>query len=272
MITACSSWTDCSRNTVPGKKSFILQIFDRSFGHYHARRTRRIDIRQTSCIKIHRPDFHCRHPQCGDHFTGAHPVSFHFLISNRVKKHRFPWTASGLLKSIFSLSYFAAGSLIVTGCGLILVKWNPFKNEKAKTLYHRILAAYTWSVIYIMGNVKKKIMNPEQEQLLKPAVLIANHQSFLDILIMTMLYPKVILLTNEWVWNSPLFGKLVKLAGYYPVAKDIENGISELQEKVQAGYSIVVFPKEPARRTPISEDFTKGHFFSRKNYSLTCCR
>jgi len=196
------------------------------------------------------------------------PFLFHFLISNRVKKHRFPWTASGLLKSVFSLSYFAAGSLIVTGCGLILVKWNPFKNEKAKTLYHRILAAYTWSVIYIMGNVKKKIMNPEQEELLKPAVLIANHQSFLDILIMTMLHPKVILLTNEWVWNSPLFGKLVKLAGYYPVAKGIENGISELQEKVQAGYSIVVFPE--GTRTPDAHirRFHKGAFFLAEKLQL----
>jgi 1-acyl-sn-glycerol-3-phosphate acyltransferase len=196
------------------------------------------------------------------------PFLFHFLITNRVKKNRFPWTASGIFKSVFSLSYFALGSLIVTGCGLILVKWNPFKNGKAKTFYHRILAAYTWSVLYIMGNVKKKIINPGKEAFSKPAVLIANHQSFLDILVMTRLHPKVILLTNDWVWNSPLFGKLVKLAGYYPVARGIENGISELQEKVRAGYSIVVFPE--GTRTPDARirRFHKGAFFLAEKLQL----
>ena len=196
------------------------------------------------------------------------PFLFNFLISNRVRQDRFPWTASGLFKSIFSLSYFALGSLIVTGCGFILIKWNPFKKEKAKILYHRLLAAYTWSVLYIMGNVKKKILNPENERFSKAAVVIANHQSFLDILIMTMLYPRVILLTNDWVWNSPLFGKLVKLAGYYPVAKGIENGIDELEEKVKAGYSIVVFPE--GTRTPDARirRFHKGAFFLAEKLQL----
>ncbi len=201
------------------------------------------------------------------------PFMFHFLITNRVRKKRFPWTAAGLVKSIFSLSYFALGSLIVTGCGLVLVKWNPFnkgenKNGTGKRIYHRILSAYTWSVIYIMGNVKKKIINPEREGLSKPCIMIANHQSFLDILIMTMLFPNVVLLTNEWVWNSPLFGKLVRMAGYYRVADGIENGIGRLAEKVRSGYSIVVFPE--GTRTPDAQikRFHKGAFFLAEKLQL----
>jgi 1-acyl-sn-glycerol-3-phosphate acyltransferase len=201
------------------------------------------------------------------------PFMFHFLITNRVKKQRFPWTASGLFKSIFSLSYFALGSLIVTGCGLILVQWNPFnrgenKNGLGKRLYHRILSAYTWSVLYIMGNVKKKIINPQHEDLSRPAVMIANHQSFLDILIMTMLYPNVVLLTNEWVWNSPLFGKLVKMAGYYRVAEGIENGIDRLSEKVILGYSIVVFPEGTRTTDAQIKRFHKGAFFLAEKLQL----
>ncbi|MDP4249582.1 MAG: 1-acyl-sn-glycerol-3-phosphate acyltransferase [Bacteroidota bacterium] len=201
------------------------------------------------------------------------PFMFHFLITNRVKKKRFPWTAAGVFKSIFSLSYFALGSLIVTGCGYILIKWNffetgKFKEGRGKKLYHRILSAYTWSVLYIMGNVKKEIVNPLKEDFSRPAVVIANHQSFLDILIMTMLYPRVVLLTNEWVWNSPLFGKLVKLAGYYPVAEGIENGIDTLAEKVRRGYSVVVFPE--GTRTPDAriKRFHKGAFFLAEKLNL----
>ncbi len=196
------------------------------------------------------------------------PFFFHFLISNRIRKNHFPWTASGLFKSIFSLSYFALGSWLVTAIGFILVKWNPLAGSKSKILYHRILSNYTWSVLYIMGNVKKKIINPQNEDFSKPAVLIANHQSFLDILVMTLLYPKVILLTNDWVWNSPVFGKLVRIAGYYPVAKGIENSTEYLEQQVRAGYSIAVFPEGTRSADEHIKRFHKGAFFIAEKLGL----
>ncbi|HEY4936664.1 MAG TPA: 1-acyl-sn-glycerol-3-phosphate acyltransferase, partial [Puia sp.] len=196
------------------------------------------------------------------------PFFFDFLIRNRIRDGRFPWTAAGLSKSVFSLSYFVLGSLIVTICGCLLVKWNPIAKSKARYLYHRILSAYTRSVLYIMGNVKKKIINPQKEDFSKPAVLIANHQSFLDILIMTMLHPKVVLLTNNWVWNSPLFGWLVRMAGYYPVARGIENSLEYLEERVKAGYSIAVFPEGTRSPDEHIKRFHKGAFFIAEKLNL----
>jgi 1-acyl-sn-glycerol-3-phosphate acyltransferase len=196
------------------------------------------------------------------------PFFFQFLITNRVKKGYPPWTAAGLLKSVFSLSYFAIGSWIVTILGLFLVKWNPLAGRRAKYLYHKILSSYTWSVLYIMGNVKKKIINPQREDFSGPCVMIANHQSFLDILVMTMLYPRVILLTNNWVWNSPVFGLLVRIAGYYPVAKGIENSIDYLEQQVKAGYSIAVFPEGTRSPDEKIRRFHKGAFFIAEKLDL----
>jgi 1-acyl-sn-glycerol-3-phosphate acyltransferase len=196
------------------------------------------------------------------------PFFFDFLIRNRIQKGHYPWTASGLFKSVFSLSYFALGSWIVTVFGFILVKWNPFSGPGARYLYHRILSAYTWSVIYIMGNVQKKIINPQQEDFSKPAVVIANHQSFLDILIVTMLHPKLVLLTNNWVWNSPFFGRLVRMAGYYPVARGIESSIEYLREQVKAGYSIAVFPEGTRSPDEHIRRFHKGAFFIAEKLGL----
>ena len=196
------------------------------------------------------------------------PFFFQFLITNRVKKGHFPWTAAGLFKSIFSLSYFAAGSWLVTGAGFILIKWNPFKKSGAKYLYHRMLSAYTWSVLYIMGNVKKKIINERKENFSKPCVLIANHQSFLDILVMTMLNPKTILLTNNWVWNSPVFGQLVRIAGYYPISNGIENSIDYLEEQVKAGYSIAIFPEGTRSPDEQIRRFHKGAFYIAEKLGL----
>ena len=196
------------------------------------------------------------------------PFFFDFLIRNRIRNRYFPWTAAGLFKSVFSLSYFAFGSMLVTILGFFLIKLNPFGKSRAKYIYHRILSAYTWSVLYIMGNVKKKIINPQHENFSKPVILIANHQSFLDILILTMLYPKTILLTNNWVWNSPIFGWLVRMAGYYPVARGIENSIDYLEEQVKAGYSIAVFPEGTRSPDDHIRRFHKGAFFIAEKLNL----
>jgi uncharacterized protein len=196
------------------------------------------------------------------------PFLFNFFIQNRVNKGLFPWTITGLFKSIFSLSYFALGSLMVTAIGYVFVKWNPIARKTTKYLYHRILSAYTWSVLYIMTNVKKKIINPNNEDFSHPVVLIANHQSFLDILILTLLHPKVILLTNNWVWNSPVFGRLVRIAGYYPVSRGIENSIDYLSVLVKAGYSIAVFPEGTRSSDQEIKRFHKGAFYIAEKLQL----
>ena len=119
-----------------------------------------------------------------------------------------------------------------------------------------------------MGNVKKRIINPGNEQLRQPAVIISNHQSFLDILVSTMLHPKVILLTNQWVWRSPVFGSVVRLADYYPVADGAEGAIEKLRQRVNQGYSIVVYPEGTRSPDPVIKRFHKGAFYIAEQLGL----
>jgi 1-acyl-sn-glycerol-3-phosphate acyltransferase len=115
-------------------------------------------------------------------------------------------------------------------------------RKKGKHVYHYILSKFAWSMVYIMMNVKKKIINPQYANFSEPAIIISNHQSFLDILSLVMLHPKLILLTNNWVWNSPVFGAVVRMADFYPVANGAENSVELLANRVKHGYSVVVFP------------------------------
>ncbi|MBO9727684.1 MAG: 1-acyl-sn-glycerol-3-phosphate acyltransferase [Chitinophaga sp.] len=196
------------------------------------------------------------------------PFLFNWLITNRVRKGYAPWTFKGWTLSVFSFTYFTIGCLLLTVIGTLLIRLNPFNKEKGKVLYHRILSAYTHSVLYIMGNVKKRIINPTNEKLAKPAVIISNHQSFLDILVSTMLHPKVILLTNQWVWRSPVFGAVVRLADYYPVAEGAEGAIEKLRERVKQGYSIVVYPEGTRSPDPAIKRFHKGAFYIAEQLGL----
>ncbi len=196
------------------------------------------------------------------------PFLFDLLITRRIKNGLQPITCWSLAKSVFAFLYFVIGSLILTIIGLVIVKFNPFAGEKSKYLFHWLMCKYTWSLMYIMGNVTKKINNPGAENFSQPAVIISNHQSFLDILSIVMLHPKIILLTNDWVWNSPIFGFVVKMADYFPVNKGIETNMNALRDRVKNGYSIAVFPEGTRSYDGTMKRFHKGAFYLAEELGL----
>jgi 1-acyl-sn-glycerol-3-phosphate acyltransferase len=187
------------------------------------------------------------------------PFLFNLLIKNRVQKKRFPWTLSGFVISVFAFTYFVSGCMLSSLIGLVLIKLNPFKGERSKYVYHAILSKFCWSMMYIMPNLTKRVVNKDTFD--KPAVVISNHQSFLDILVLIMQHPKLILFTNHWVWNSPVFGAVVRMAGYFPVVEGVEQNIDELAEKVKRGYSMVIFPEGSRSPDGKMKRFHKGAFF-----------
>lgn len=77
----------------------------------------------------------------------------------------------------------------------------------------------------------------------KPSVLICNHQSHLDLIYLLCLSPRLIFLTNDWVWHNPFYGFLIRHAEYYPAAEGIDALMPHFRSLISRGYSIAVFPE-----------------------------
>jgi len=196
------------------------------------------------------------------------PMLYEFLIMKRKRNGKVPLTFLSMFQSAFAFTYFFIGCVILTVIAIFIYPLLPLKKKTKKRLLHNLLSLFCGSLVYIMFNVKKKFINPLGENFSKPAVVIANHQSFLDILLTVMISNKNVLLVNDWVWNSPFFGLVVKRAGFYPVSKGFEESIPALQEAVNLGYSIVVFPEGTRSRTPDVHRFHKGAFFIAEKFNL----
>lgn len=188
------------------------------------------------------------------------PLLFRLLITRRTRKGFHPYTAYSLFITAFAYTYFLFGCLVLTITANLVLPWIPLRQSTKKRFFRFLLSKFCWSQIYIMGNVKKRILNPSGEDFSKPAIIIANHQSFLDILLTIMLSPNIILVTNDWVWNSPFFGRVVRYAGFFPASKGMGNGIDELQARIEEGLSVVIFPE--GTRSPEGRigRFHKGAF------------
>lgn len=190
------------------------------------------------------------------------PLLYNFFIQHRKDKGLAPWTLRTLLLSTFAFMYFAFWSIVLSVFALIWIHVLPFPSiSKRKYVLHIVLSKFVKSLVYLMANVKKVHINKQFADFSKPCVFVCNHQSFLDILVTVMQHPKIILLTNEWVYHSPFFGRLVQLADYYPVAEGAEMGIERLRKKVEQGYSIVVFPEGTRSVDGKIGRFKKGAFY-----------
>ncbi|HMJ46592.1 MAG TPA: 1-acyl-sn-glycerol-3-phosphate acyltransferase, partial [Ferruginibacter sp.] len=193
------------------------------------------------------------------------PFFFNILIKNRVEKKLFPWTFFSFLKSAFAFSYFISWSIFFSLLGWILAKLKV--GEKGKVFYHTLLSKVSWSLMYIMGNVKKKIINPQKENHSKPAVIICNHQSSLDIVPLVMLHPKILMFTNNRKWNAPFFGPVIRMADYFP-AEQVEQNIERIADRVKHGYSVIIFPEGTRSQDGTIKRFHKGAFYLAEKLQL----
>lgn len=195
------------------------------------------------------------------------PFLFRWLVTNRTKAGFAPMTFHGIFRTAFTYSLFVFGAIFLTAAGSVLRLIPIFKRE-IKFFFHWLLSGFARMVIYVEPTVAKKISGRTANTFSRPGVIVANHTSFLDILLTIMLHPKLILVTNRWVWNSPVFGGVVRLADYYPVGDGQGEDAFKLKERFREGYSLVIFPEGTRSATGVINRFHKGAFYIAEQFRL----
>lgn len=188
------------------------------------------------------------------------PLLFNWLVLNRTHKGLLPYSAKYILITIVGFFGFLIGSLLITICGLILFTVFPAKIATRKLIFHYIIMYTFRFILACFFNVKKTILNPHNETFEKPAIIVSNHQSHIDLALTLQLYPKIVVFTNNWVYNSPFYGWIVKKADYYNTSDGYEKCIPSLTELVKQGYSILIFPEGTRSVTGDILRFHKGAF------------
>lgn len=189
------------------------------------------------------------------------PILFRFLITNRTEKKRVPLTLLSMLQSAFAYIYFALGCIVMIILGFIVLKLFPAPLKTRKNIYHTLRHYLTKSMIYVNVHVRKKIINLENEQFEKPAVVICNHHSVIDSLLMQSLNPKLILMVNDWVWKDPFMGPIVRLGGFIPKEAGYDENLIKIKALIEEGYSLAIFPEGSRSETPELNRFHKGAFY-----------
>jgi 1-acyl-sn-glycerol-3-phosphate acyltransferase len=189
------------------------------------------------------------------------PTLFSWLVYLENRKRPVPVTLLDFIFSILSLAIFVVASLLNLLFGLFFLKLLNLKSKRIKDWLHYGMMFSSRFLIYANFLTSKKIIKPGEEDFSKPAMLIANHQSHIDIALILMLHPRLLEMTNDRVQRSMLYGPLVKMAEFYAISDGMELLTPKLRKNIEEGYSVLIFPEGTRSPDTHIQRFHKGAFY-----------
>lgn len=133
-------------------------------------------------------------------------------------------------------------------------------DEKKKLRCHRLACKVIGVRVKTLPfvNIEADFSNKEFE---KPAIIISNHQSQIDIVSILMLSPKIVAVTNSWVWNFPVYKPILSYLEFYPNGGGVDNMEEKFASLIERGYSILIFPEGTRSADCKILKFHRGAFY-----------
>ena len=189
------------------------------------------------------------------------PMLLRWFLFNRLKKRRMPVTMRVVFKTFITWGNIVLVAVLQVILGGMIFILLPVSKKKKQDLFHSLFSVLCRAYIFVTFPTNRKFYNPYREEFSKPAVIISNHQSLIETPAFLRLHPKIIMLTNQWVWDSLLFGPVARMASYFNADDGIDSIIDKLQEKVNEGFSIIIFPEGHRSTDDRIHRFHKGAFY-----------
>ena len=89
--------------------------------------------------------------------------------------------------------------------------WNP-ERKFCRRYLHLAAAGLLRPFPYL--DSRRIYLGAEPEKFTRPSVIISNHQSAFDIMLMLALPVEMVMVVKQWVWEAPVIGPLIRDAGY----------------------------------------------------------
>ena len=195
------------------------------------------------------------------------PLIFRFFSAGPASKGLPPYTLIGLIRTVLLFLLFFIGCIFLRVLIAVLYLV-PVRKSSKQRLVCRLIQITCKGILLLATAVKKEHINKANERFQHPAIIIANHQSFIDILVLLSLSSKILMVTNHWVWHSPFFGAIIRYVDFYYIGEGYEQYMERMRKKVKEGYSIAIFPEGTRTYNGKMKRFHKGAFYLAETLQL----
>ena len=187
------------------------------------------------------------------------PVIFRWLTEKKGVKRDIPLTLKRLVYSIYALVGYVLLMFLFAYPYTFFHFLFKGGSEESRLKYHQFIQRMSGFLLKRVPGVR--FTQSGENDFSKPSVIVANHQSHLDLICLMALNPKLIFFTNEWVWKNPIYGYVIRKADYIPVNEGVEAHLDKIRALVERGYSLVIFPEGTRTVDGSIGRFHKGAFY-----------
>jgi 1-acyl-sn-glycerol-3-phosphate acyltransferase len=132
---------------------------------------------------------------------------------------------------------------------VMLVSRDHVQRIRRVRLIIRYLFKAFLNILEFLGVLEIKTQHLESIQDLKGCLIICNHPSLLDVVIIMSRVKNIQCVVKNEIWKNPFIGGIVRAAGYIRNDIDPEIFLKESQTQLKQGENIIIFP-EGTRTTP----------------------
>ena len=148
-----------------------------------------------------------------------------------------------LLVTPYTLLYFAV-------CG---------ETPESRLRYRLQMQRLAKHYCLLLSGLHYTIDNPQNIRLgEQPSVIISNHQSHIDIMLILSQTPKMAIMVKDYIWNNPIFHTVARKLDCFPLSLDEEAKQTLIRRVTDEGYSLMVFPEGTRTTTGEIGRFHRG--------------
>jgi len=130
---------------------------------------------------------------------------------------------------------------IIAPSGYRRREWNQF-------LIHLLFRLYV-AMLRFVCLIDLRVDGEEKLQQARGRLIVANHPSLLDVVLLMTLLPRAQCIVKKELWESPYLGRLVRSAGYIRNDLELDEMLMACRSALVEGHSLIIFP-EGTRTVP----------------------
>ncbi len=171
-------------------------------------------------------------------------------------------------RTIISFLYFGVVMLFMVNSYTWLFFLIHGRNAASRARYHRFVQRMAAHFTRMITGLRLTVNTDQATLTDRQAVIISNHQSFIDIILTLSLTEKMVMIVKDYVWYNPFLGVVARYSDCIPTCYSDEQRDAAIQRVLGEGYSLFVFPEGTRTTTGEIGRFHRGAFYYAEHYGL----
>ena len=172
-------------------------------------------------------------------------------------------------RTVLCFGYFGLTMLLLVTPYTLLYFAIHGEDAKSRIRYRRQIQGLAKHYCRLLSGLHYTIDNPQGIQLGEhPSVIVANHQSHIDIMLLLSLTPKLAIVVKDYIWNNPIFHTVARKLDCFPLSMDEAEKEALIHRVTDEGYSLMVFAEGTRTTTGEIGRFHRGAAYYAESLGL----